>query len=655
VVGCNTRRYHGLLVAATSPPTERLLALSLMLEDLRPASSPGDKGEHSFELGACEFPGAFAPRGFERLVEYRDDVCPTFVYRRGALELTKEISLAETGCAVAVRYTLRGGAAALALRPFVAMRDYHALRKSGEASRMAFAPAPGQGADGPAAVVVQDHAGPPHSLHMACRGGVFQPAPQWWHNFLYRQDVARGQDGQEDLYTPGAFVVPLKDGESCQFTASLDGPVSVDFEATVARRRATLEGLAASVGPSADETARRLAAATDSFVAIRQTPQTAASMLTAEPAGASGAWGAFPGQTILAGYHWFADWGRDAFIALPGILLATRRFDLARRVFATFARSISDGMVPNRFDEYGGTPHYNSIDASLWFVIAADRYIQATGDEDFWRRTLLPACDRILTAYHDGTLFEIRADADGLLTGGGPHTQLTWMDVALGQEAITPRHGKAVEVNALWHAAHRVMQRRCAARDGELARRYGLRADIIAPAFARTFWNDRDGWLFDCVSDGWPPDASLRPNQVIALALPDCPLTRPQQISVLRAVTENLLTPLGLRTLSPRDGRYRRRYGGSWESRDRAYHQGTVWPWLIGPYVDALLNVEGDTPATRRKARDALAAFDGHLREAGLGFVSEILDGDAPHAPRGCIAQAWSVGEVLRAKLRAGD
>ena len=496
---------------------------------------------------------------------------------------------------------------------------------------------------------MQDHAGPPHSLHMGCPGGEFQPRQDWWYRFLYRQDIARGQEGMEDLYTPGVFELPLEDGGSCQFAASLDGPAEIDFAALAARRRAAMAELAASVGPGADDSTRRLAVATDAFLAARES-----SGAMEAPSGTNRVWGPLPGQTILAGYHWFADWGRDAFVALPGLLLATRRFDRARRVFATFARAMSDGMVPNRFDEYGGVPHYNSIDASLWFILAAERYMDASGDRDFWLSTLMPACDRILSAYRAGTLFDIRVEGDGLLAGGSSRTQLTWMDVSLGQEVVTPRHGKPVEVNALWHFAHRAMQRRCAGVNEEMSQRYGREADAIGSAFARAFWNERAGCLYDCLPEGWPPDGSIRPNQIIALALPYCPLTREQQESVLKVVTEHLLTPYGLRTLAPSDGRYRRRYGGSWESRDRAYHQGTVWPWLIGPYVDALLNVEGDTPQTRQRAGDLLSAFDAHLSEAGIGFVSEVFDGDPPHAPGGCIAQAWSVAEVLRAKLRVG-
>jgi predicted glycogen debranching enzyme len=635
-VGCNARRYHALLVAATTPPVGRLTALSLLMEEL--VAEAG-----TFALAANEFPGAFAPRGFEQLAEFRNDVLPTFTYRCGGMELTKEIVLAETANAVAVRYTLRGGRAVLRVAPFVAMRDFHGLRKGHEAHRLSFstggAASPATGGEGgpagaPVGIVIHDHAGTPHSLHITCPGAAFSPQPQWWYNFVYRIDIARGQDGTEDLYTPGTFSVKLEDGQSCQFTASLEGPTTIDFDATAARRRAALEELAASAGPGADEATRRLAVATDAFVVLRDSLADR------------------PGQTILAGYHWFADWGRDAFISLPGLLLATRRYDAARRVFATFSRAISDGMVPNRFDDYGGAPHYNSIDASLWFILAADRYMEATGDNDFWQRTLMPACQRIVSAYHDGTLFDIRADADGLLAGGSRTTQLTWMDVALGQEVITPRHGKPVEVNALWYHAHRVLEKRCAAVDPSASRRYGHQADLIGPAFARAFWNEQAGCLYDCLTENWPADPSIRPNQILSLALPGCPLTAQQQASVLRVVTENLLTPYGLRTLAPNDGRYRRRYGGSWESRDRAYHQGTVWAWLIGPYIDALLNVEGDTSQTRHKARRLLSGFDAHLAEAGLGFVSEIFDADPPHTPRGCIAQAWSVAEVLRAKLR---
>ena len=617
VVGCNTRRYHGLLIAAAAAPVGRLLALATVMEELTVAGQ-------TFELATNEFEDTFSPGGTAFLSEFRNDTAATFVYRADEATLTKEIMLAESANVVAVRYTLAGASGRLRLRPFVALRDYHHLRQADQPRQLTF-----EATDGGA--MVQDLKWPDHTVYLSANGAEFESEGQWWHRFVYRADIARGQDGQEDLYCPGSFVTDLTPGGSCLLLASANTPSAVDFDATVAARSERLTELAESVGPGADQATGRLAAATNTFIATRTFRHEK------------------PAATILAGYHWFADWGRDAFIALPGLLLTTGRFDLARQVFQTFASHIADGMVPNRFDDYSSAPHYNSIDASLWFIIAAERFLAATGDVAFWRNTLMPAADAILTAYHDGTRFDIRADGDGLLTGGSQETQLTWMDAKLGDEPITPRHGKPVEINALWHSAHRIMAERTAEFDSEMAAHYAHGADLIAPAFVRTFWNAEAGCLFDCVCDG-RADATIRPNQIFAVSLPHSPLGPFQQRGVLRVVTRDLLTPMGLRTLTPRDERFRGRCGGSWESRDRAYHQGTVWAWLMGAFIEAYLKVEGAKPFAIEQARNWLSTFDEHLAEAGLGFISEIFDGEAPHAPRGCIAQAWSVAEVLRAK-----
>ena len=615
VIGCNTRRYHGLLVAASLAPVGRIAALSTVMEQLV-------AGDAAHDLATNEFAGSFDPNGWVNLTEFRNDVAPTFVYRLGALELRKRIVLAERANAVAVQYTLFGGPAALRLRPLAALRDYHRVRRC-EGSQIGFDVT----ADG---ATVRDSAFR-HSLFLRSKDATFAPDPQWWYRFHYRADFARGQGEREDLYSPGTFTFPLGDGQSVQFNASLDEPILPEFEPTLRRRQARLAALAAAVGEHADETTRRLAVASDAFVVQRSFP--------ANP----------PSATIVAGYHWFADWGRDAFIALPGLLLETGRFDLARQVFGTFVRYISEGMIPNCFDDYAASAHYNSIDASLWFVIAASRYMDAAHDTTFWRDVLMPATGDILSAYRTGAPFGIRADADGLLTGGSHDTQLTWMDAKLGNEVITPRHGKAVEVNALWHSAHCLLADRCKGIDDDAAARYARQADLIAAAFVREFWNAGAGCLYDCIHNGHR-DASIRPNQLFAVSLPHSPLSREQQRAVLSVVTDKLLTPRGLRTLSPDDGRYQPRYGGSWESRDRAYHQGTVWAWLMGPYVEACLKVDGCTPPAVSRAKELLAGFDEHLREAGIGQISEIFDGSAPHRSNGCIAQAWSVAEILRAK-----
>jgi len=616
-VGCNTRRYHGLLVSATAAPVGRLLAVATVMEELA-------VGDRTVELATNEFEDTFAPDGSAFLQAFRNDTAATYVYRVDDATLTKEIILAESANTAAVRYTLTGAPGRLRVRPFVALRDYHHLRAPDQPSQLTFELIDGR-------VAVRDLNQPDHVVYLSAEGAEIEGEGQWWHRFVYRADIARGQDGQEDLYSPGAFAMDLAPGRSCVLLASVDAPNAVDFDAAVTARRERLAQLARSVGPKADLATRRLAAATDTFIARRTFRDRK------------------PSATILAGYHWFADWGRDAFIALPGLLLTTGRFDLAKGVFRTFASRIADGMVPNRFDDYSAAAHYNSIDASLWFIIAAERFVEATGETNFWHDTLMPAANAILTAYHDGTSFGIRADADGLLAGGSHQTQLTWMDAKLGDEPITPRHGKAVEINALWHSAHRIMAERAAEYDADLAADYARRAELIASAFVQTFWNGEGACLFDCVCEG-RPDATIRPNQIFAVSLPHSPLDPDQQRGVLQVVARDLLTPMGLRTLAPHDERFRPRCGGSWESRDRAYHQGTVWPWLIGAFIEAYLKVEGPKPFAVAQARSWLDGFDAHLGEAGLGFISEIFDGEAPHAPRGCIAQAWSVAEVLRAK-----
>ena len=620
VVGCNTRRYHGLLVAATKPPVGRVMALSQLHEQL-----VLDGKTH--ELSTFEFADTIHPRGDTCCREFVNDIAARTVFRLGEATLTKEIILAESSNAVAVRYTLCGSAGELRIRPLAALRDFHHLRMADEANTLTFELTE-------EGVVLNEETRTGGPLYMSAKGSAFEPGAQWWYHFHYRMDASRGQDCEEDLYSPGCFVLKLSDGEPVQFTASLGDPRQIDFDDTVSQRRGRLEQFAGGLGESADESSRRLAAAGASFVVRRHFPNLP------------------PSWTILAGFHWFADWGRDTFIALPGLLLNTGRFDQARQVFQTFAENISEGMVPNRFDDYSTLAHYNSMDASLWFVIACERYIEATGDEAFFRRTLLPAISQILEHYQSGTRFDIHADGDGLLMGGSYNTQLTWMDAKLGDEAITPRHGKCVEINALWHSAHRILADRCREIDPDIAAQADARARIIAGAFNDAFWNADSSCLHDCLPDG-STDATIRPNQIFAVSLPHSPLTPERQQAVVDVVRQRLLTPMGLRTIDPADLRYRGQYGGSWEARDRAYHQGTAWAWLMGPFIEAYLKTQEFRPAAIAQARNWLDGFDDHLRSAGLGFISEIFDGDKPHAPHGCVAQAWSVGEVLRARCLA--
>ncbi len=619
VMGCNTRRYHGLLVAATHPPVGRIIALSTVMEQLVVRG-------RTYDLATNEFADTFSPEGYSNLTEFHDGPDACFVYNLGGTTLTKHVVLSDNTNEIAIRYELEGPADKLILRPFAALRDFHALRNASAACDVGFLPV---GDDG---VEMHDGMSGYPGLFLQVADAIFQADPQWWYRLLYRVDRARGQECHEDIYSPGVFYWAPGDSVECTLRASLGAPPEIKYRTITSRlRRRQSEPLAPF--KTAPVAMRRLAVATDVYVVDRITPNTAS------------------GASILAGFPWFADWGRDTFISLPGLLLCTGRFDLAKQVFQTYVDSLSEGMIPNRFDDYSNAVHFNSVDASLWFILAAERYMRATNDEAFWRDTLAPACREIVSRYATGTRFGIHADTDGLIVAGSYETQLTWMDAKIGSEPVTPRWGKAVEINALWYCAHRILAERLAATDAAKARIFDGDAKRIGQAFLDTFWNKQFEWLHDVVNEQGA-DASLRPNQIFAVSLPYSPLSLGQQRNVLRSVRENLLTPLGLRTLSPRDPRYRERYGGGGESRERAYHQGSVWAWLMGPYIEAHLKVENavQTPKAIAQAEAWLRELDAHLNEAGVGQISEIFDGAPPHEPHGCFAQAWSVAEVLRAK-----
>ena len=355
------------------------------------------------------------------------------------------------------------------------------------------------------------------------------------------------------------------------------------------------------------------------------------------------------GTSILAGYPWFADWGRDAFIALPGLLLSTGRFEEARSVLTAFAGAADEGMIPNHFDDRGDV-HFNSVDASLWFINAAFQYLNATGDSKTFMQDLMPTIRWIIDSYRKGTRFGIHADSDGLITAGDSQTQLTWMDAKCGGVAFTPRCGKPVEVNAFWYNGLCWLAEFYARRDIENAKHYKSMADKVGVSFCKLFWNQSGGYLNDCILPDGSVDASIRPNQIFAVSLPFSPLSAEQQKSVVDVVQKQLLTPYGLRTLNAGDSRYKGQYTGPQQQRDEAYHQGTVWPYLIGPFVESFLKVNGFSRKSKKMAATFIQPLLEHLTKDGcLGSVSEIFDGDPPHTPRGCIAQAWSVAELIRA------
>jgi len=629
IVGCNTRRYHGLLIGSLSPPTNRIMTLANCLEMV---ISNGNV----FNLSTFEFSGKFAPEGFTFLKQFRRDIAANFDYQLPQLQLTKSVYLLRDADVVALVYDFTAVRSPLefVLRPFIGLRDFHTLQKSYAHISAAWLDV---------GLLLRHDIPGSCELFLSCSSMKFENDQQWWFNFLYRNDERRGQDFTEDLWTPGFFKGAIDSPTRIVFWATLgssDKAASdmlkekADIEAVREDLLKHQSSVIAAAG-NKDEKLQKLYLAADQFIAKRQPSE-----------------GCESRTTILAGFPWFADWGRDAFVALPGLLLSTGRFEEAKSVLTTFAAAIDEGMIPNRFDDYSNTAYFNSIDASLWFINAAFQYLNAAGDSETFTQQLLPVIRCVIDSYNNGTRLDIRAEADGLITAGNEQTQLTWMDAKYDGVAFTARHGKAVEVNVLWYNALCWLAQFYDCQDIENAKLYHAMADKVKASFRKLFWNEATGYLYDCILPDGSADASLRPNQIFAVSLPFSPLSEKEQKAVVDVVQKNLLTPFGLRTLNVEDSRYKGTYIGPQKQRDEAYHQGTVWPYLLGPFVESYLKVNGFSQKSKKKAAEFIRPLLQHLTKDGcLGQLCEIFDGDAPHRPRGCIAQAWSIAELIRAYL----
>jgi len=664
IAGCNTRGYHGLLIGSLNPPVNRIMTLTNCLEMVI------IKGQ-AFHLSTFEFSNKFAPTGFTHLRQFRRDTGAHFDYHLNNLKLTKSVYLLRDTDTVALVYDFTSlgrmqhhkvpcpEPAEFVLRPFVGLRDFHTLQQSHAplCSRRL-----GRG------VLVRHNVPSSCELFLSChithKGKIsntvnFENDRQWWFNFVYRNNRERGQDFTEDLWTPGFFKCRIETPAKIVLWANLNPPwvrckpeelANLDIEAVREDLGRHQENLKQCLSRHSSLVSRitghrnratnfeALCLTADRFIAKRQTSiEDQVSSIEYR-------------TTILAGYPWFADWGRDAFISLPGLLLSTGRFEEAKSVLTTFATAADEGMIPNRFDDRNGTTHFNSVDASLWFINAAFQYLAASGDSKTFMQELMPAIRWIIDSYHKGTRFDIRADDDGLITAGNNETQLTWMDAKYDGVAFTPRCGKAVEVNALWYNSLCLLAQFYTDRNIENAEHYKSMADKVRTGFCQLFWNESKGCLNDCILPDGSADESLRPNQIFAVSLSFSPLSAHQQKSVVKAVQNQLLTPYGLRTLNVQDSRYKGVYTGPQQQRDEAYHQGTVWAFLLGPFVESFLKVNGFSRKSKKKAAEFIQPLLQHLTKDGcLGSVSEIFDGDMPHKPRGCIAQAWSVAELIRA------
>lgn len=629
--GENTRRYHGLLVAATRPPVGRLVLLSKLEETLL-------LGERRVDLSTNRFPGITHPEGFRFLTNFRMEPLPTFTWEVDGIVLEKEVFMPHGENTVCVTWRIvkvpeDSGTVGLEVRPLVAFRDFHALTHENDAIGVRVEIEEGR------VRIVPTRELP--WLFLAHDGTVTQTR-DWYRFFEYEDERARGFDYVEDLWHPATLSFTFEEipgapapRREAAIVASTSPRSAADIHLLRNSELSRKQELTRRAG--ADPFVRALTRASDQFLVARED-------LT----------------TVIAGYPWFSDWGRDTMIALPGLALATGRPEIARAILLAFSRHVSDGMLPNRFPEQGEEPEYKSVDATLWFFEAARATVEATGDAGFLRDRLYPALADILSWHVRGTRYGIRVDTDGLLEWHAAGEALTWMDARVDGRPVTPREGKPVEIQALWFNALCTMRdfaERLGMKDSSNACR--ARAEACRASFLEAF-PDGGGGLVDCVdgaagAPGLVRNRSIRPNQLLAVSLHHSMVPTPLAHRVLAVVEEHLLTPFGLRTLAPKDPAYRGRYEGGPAERDGAYHQGTAWPWLLGPYVAAFLETYGSGPQARDRMRAVLEPLRAFVLGDGLGQVPEIFDGDAPQDPRGCVAQAWSVAELLRAELLLGE
>jgi len=661
VAGANSRRYHGWLVAALNPPVGRAVLVAKCNETARLDGL-------TYPLSTNEYAdGTINPQGYLHLESFAlEGTIPTFTYALAEALLEKRIWMAYGANTTYVTYTLRRTSRPLTLEitPLVTFRDHHAHAR-GE-GWMPVADEDGQWEGGPSLRIDARPGAPPYWI--SANRGDLTLQPVWHWNFKHRLETERGLDDIEDLFAPGTLTTTLHEGDTLALALSTEPPARQgNWQAAYNAERARQADLL-RVGRLESEPAwiQQLALAANQFL-VQRPPARAEhrgddalpTLHAPRSTPPAGIWDEVDevGLTIIAGYPWFTDWGRDTMISLPGLTLAVGRPERAARILRTFAQYVDRGMIPNRFPD-PPTPtappspvEYNTADATLWYFHALDAYLAHTGDLELIE-DLYPVLVDILDWHLRGTRHNIHMDPnDSLLWAGEAGLQLTWMDAKVDDWVVTPRIGKPVEINALWHNALQTLAIFGDRLGRRRAGRYQELASQVRQSFTERFWYAAGGYLYDVIDGPDGPDASLRPNQLLAVSLPYSPLEPSKRQAVVDACARHLLTSYGLRSLAPDDPAYHSRYLGDRRQRDAAYHQGTVWAWLIGPFVTAHLKVYGDPDW----ARSYLMPFIHHLSDAGLGTISEIFDGDPPFLPRGCFAQAWSVAEVLRAWKETGS
>ncbi|MGE4191905.1 MAG: amylo-alpha-1,6-glucosidase [Pseudodesulfovibrio sp.] len=611
VINCHTRKYHGLLVAALKEPRGRFVLLS----KLETSVVANDK---EFLLSSNKFPGVYHPTGHQFVDQFEQGLYPATTYRIGDALIRKSFLMIHGQNTVLVCYELLEGKVkpALRLRPMLAYRDVHKLTRENMFLRPKSYPEKN-------GRKIQPYEGMPPLYMGTNRKSEFFPGPKWVYSVEYLMERARGFDYQEDLFCPGMFETSLEKGKPVIFAASVEplGNLERLRKKEIARREALFEA-----GKDRSKSVQWLKYFSDRF-------------LIRNPSGFA---------SVIAGYHWFGEWGRDTMISLPGLTFHAGRTEFGEEVLAAYAGLARDGLLPNYLDQNSDHLAYNSVDASLWFFWATQEYLKAGGSKRFVMDKVYPALRGIVAAHLDGRVPLCGLDRDGLLFAGNERTQLTWMDAQAYGRPVTPRHGAAVEINALWYNALRFFLELADGEDAGLGSRAMEAADRLKANFSLRFWNEDDNCLCDVVNHAGQ-DRSIRPNQVFAASLPHTMLDYHQMRAVIANVQAHLLTPYGLRTLSPRDPAYKPFYHGDADARDAAYHQGMVWPWLAGHFGQALLRQAEDRAGTKAFLR---TYFKPILRsfpeDFGLGALPELYTGNPPHEPRGAVAQAWSMAEAVR-------
>lgn len=616
ISGANIRRYNALLTPATAPPLGRITTVSKFEETI-------EINGKLYELSSNQFPDTVAPQGFKYLKNFRLDPFPVWTYEIEGIEIERKIFMIYGENSTVVQYEIKSEVQSpkskveLKIYPLLSFCDYHHLQHEDADFDLNYETSEN-------VISVKPYASMPE-IFFNHNAQTIENSGFWYRNFEYAIERERGFVFSEDLFQPFALTFDLSETATVILsTEKRDFADAERFEKAEIKRRENL----IKISEAKDDFTKQLVLAADQFIVSRG-----------------------KGKTIIAGYPWFSDWGRDTMIALPGLTLATNRSEIAKQILLEFSKHISEGMIPNRFPDAGDTAEYNTVDATLWYFEAIRAYTEKTNDYDFVRESLYEKLVNIVEWHLRGTRFNIHVDTDGLLFAGEKPWQLTWMDAKIGDISFTPRMGKPVEIQALWYNALKIMQD-FAGRfdDAENQKNYETEAEKTRTSFDALFWNEAENCLYDVVSDE-EKDDSIRPNQIFAVSLKNAILTDPEKAKKLvETVEKKLLTPFGMRSLSAENPNYCPIYIGSPFQRDSCYHQGTVWGWLIGGFVDAYRKV---FPENETKIEEILKGFEAHLTEAGIGQISEIFDADAPHDPRGCFAQAWSIAEVLRVRVKS--